>query len=51
MYLIDLRVLHASAPNASRVPRLILTQRFLLLNVRDDIRCLNKSSAQAEPCV
>ena len=30
VFLTDLRLLHTLAPNASRVPRLMVTQRFLL---------------------
>ena len=34
VFLMDLRVLHTLAPNAARVPRIMLTQRFLLESLR-----------------
>jgi hypothetical protein len=30
VYFMDLRMLHTVAPNALRIPRLMITQRFLL---------------------
>lgn len=37
VYFVDLRMLHAAAPNASTVPRVMLTRRFFLEAVRDMI--------------
>ena len=37
VYFVDLRVLHAPAPNATLVPRVMLTRRFFLESVRDMI--------------
>lgn len=37
VYFVDLRVLHAGAPNATSTPRVMLTRRFFLEAVRDMI--------------
>lgn len=37
VYLVDMRMLHTLAPNASQMPRMMLTQRFLLDMLRDTI--------------
>jgi hypothetical protein len=37
VYLVDMRMLHTLAPNASSVPRMMLTQRFLLEACREAI--------------
>jgi hypothetical protein len=37
LYLMDLRILHTLAPNAARVPRIMVTQRFLLEALRDAV--------------
>lgn len=37
VYLTDMRLLHTLAPNAARVPRMMLTQRFLREGLRDEI--------------
>jgi ectoine hydroxylase-related dioxygenase (phytanoyl-CoA dioxygenase family) len=34
VFLMDLRILHTLAPNAARVPRIMVTQRFLLESLR-----------------
>jgi hypothetical protein len=34
VYLMDLRILHTLAPNVARVPRIMVTQRFLLESLR-----------------
>ena len=37
VFLVDMRVLHTGAPNASRVPRIMLTQRFMLESVLEEL--------------
>jgi hypothetical protein len=37
VYLTDLRLLHTLAPNASRVPRIMLTQRFLRASLHQQV--------------
>lgn len=37
VYFVDLRMLHAAAPNATSIPRVMLTRRFFLDAVRDRI--------------
>jgi ectoine hydroxylase-related dioxygenase (phytanoyl-CoA dioxygenase family) len=37
VFLMDMRVLHTLAPNASRAPRLMVTQRFVLDSIVDEI--------------
>jgi hypothetical protein len=36
VFLMDLRVVHAAAPNAFTIPRIMLTQRYLLESSRDE---------------
>lgn len=43
VYLTDLRLLHTLAPNASRIPRLMVTQRFFLRSV---IRALTAAEGE-----
>jgi hypothetical protein len=37
VFLMDMRVLHAVAPNATRVPRLMFTLRFMLPAVQREV--------------
>jgi hypothetical protein len=37
VFLMDMRLLHTLAPNASRVPRLMATQRFVLDSIVERI--------------
>ena len=37
VFLVDMRVLHTSAPNASRVPRIMVTQRFVCEDVLEEM--------------
>jgi hypothetical protein len=37
VFLMDMRMLHTLAPNAAHVPRMMVTQRFVLEALRDDI--------------
>ena len=37
VFLVDMRVLHTVAPNASRVPRIMLTQRFMREDVLEEM--------------
>ena len=37
VYLMDMRILHTLAPNASCVPRMMLTQRFVCDSVREEL--------------
>jgi hypothetical protein len=45
VFLMDLRLLHTLAPNASRVPRLMVTQRFYLKSVLDRMTELDSEIA------
>lgn len=48
VYLMDIRMLHAIAPNAARVPRMMLTQRFLISVAHAEIfRVENADNAPA----
>ena len=38
VYLMDLRVVHSRCPNTRPVPRMMITQRFLLASLRGQIR-------------
>ena len=38
VYFTDLRLLHTIAPNASRRPRIMMTQRFLLTSLRNEVQ-------------
>jgi len=37
VYLVDMRVLHAQAPNASQEPRIMLTHRWVRQDVHDEV--------------
>ena len=39
VFLVDMRVLHNTAPNASRAPRLMVTQRLMRQDVHDEMHC------------
>ena len=46
VFLMDMRALHTLAPNASRVPRLMVTQRFLLESICDEMTAVDSETAE-----
>jgi ectoine hydroxylase-related dioxygenase (phytanoyl-CoA dioxygenase family) len=46
VWLVDMRVLHAPAPNASAAPRMMVTQRFVREEVRDAIGAASAGGAE-----